>query len=159
MRILIISDTHKKHTNLETVLGKIGKLDMLLHLGDVEGYEDYIGSIAECPIRIIAGNNDFFSSLEREWEFSIGKYKVFMTHGNAYRVSLGMEYIKEEAIARKADIVMFGHTHKPIISIENEVTILNPGSISFPRQEGRQGSYILMELDNKGEAHFTINFV
>ncbi|MFT4007068.1 MAG: YfcE family phosphodiesterase, partial [Lacrimispora sp.] len=28
-----------------------------------------------------------------------------------------------------------------------------------PRQEGRRPSYMIMELDDKGEAHFTLNFL
>ena len=32
----------------------------LIHLGDVEGQEDYIEVIAGCPVHIVAGNNDFF---------------------------------------------------------------------------------------------------
>ena len=35
------------------------------------------------------------------------------------------------------------------------LTVLNPGSLSFPRQEGRRPSYMLMDLDDEGEAHFT----
>ena len=37
MRILIVSDTHKAHGNLERVLEKEGPVDMMIHLGDVEG--------------------------------------------------------------------------------------------------------------------------
>ena len=37
MKILVISDTHGKLYNLVDVLTKEGPIDMLLHLGDVEG--------------------------------------------------------------------------------------------------------------------------
>ena len=65
----------------------------------------------------------------------------------------------EEAQAKGVDIVMFGHTHKPIIKKSGGVIAVNPGSISYPRQEGRKPSYIIMEIDEKGELHFTINFL
>ena len=46
--------------------------------------------------------------------------------------------MKEEARARDADIVMYGHTHKPIAGMEeDDLSILNPGSISYPRQSGQ----------------------
>ena len=83
---------------------------MLIHLGDVEGGEEYIDTVVDCEKHIVRGNNDFFSDLPREEEFYIGKYKIFITHGHSYYVSLDPEYIREEGKARKADIVMFGHT-------------------------------------------------
>ena len=66
MKILIISDTHRKHDNLLKVLERECPVDLLIHLGDAEGYEDYIAEQAGCPVEVVAGNNDFFSSLPRE---------------------------------------------------------------------------------------------
>lgn len=159
MKVLIVSDTHRRHGNLETVLENVGKMDLLIHLGDAEGEEDYIEAIAGCPVEIIAGNNDFFSNLDKEKVILLGKYKVLLTHGHYYNVTVGVERLKEEARERGIDIAMFGHTHRPYLEIGNELVILNPGSISFPRQEGRKPSYILMEIDDRGDAHFTINYL
>lgn len=159
MRILIVSDTHRRHSNLERVIQKIGHLDLAIHLGDAEGEEEEIASIVGCPLEIIAGNNDFFSRLDREKELQIGKYKVLLTHGHYYYVTVGIEQLVEEACARGKNIVMFGHTHRPCIEYKDGITVLNPGSISFPRQEGRRPSYILMEIDREGEAHYTINYL
>jgi len=159
MKIIIISYTHKRHRTLDDLLSRVGKIDMLLHLGDTEGGEAYIEAVAGCPVHVVAGNNDFFSELEKEEEFFIGKYRVFMTHGHRYGVSMGNERLKEEGRARNADIVMYGHTHRPELVIGDDLTILNPGSLSYPRQEGRKCSYILMELDREGEAHYTVNYL
>ena len=60
---------------------------------------------------------------------------------------------------RGADIVMYGHTHRPCIEYMNKLVVLNPGSISYPRQEGNAPSYIIMEIDRAGEAHYTLNFL
>ena len=159
MKILVVSDTHRHNENLLTVLKKIGHIDLLIHLGDSEGSENYIRQIANCPVEIIAGNNDFFSRLDKEKELVLEKYKVMLTHGHYYNVSAGLELLKNEAIARGANIVMFGHTHRPLINIDDEVTIINPGSLSYPRQDGRRPSYIIMEIDDKVEAHYTINYL
>lgn len=59
MRVLIVSDTHKKHENLITIMEKERPFDRMIHLGDAEGYEDYIAELAGCPLDIVAGNNDF----------------------------------------------------------------------------------------------------
>ena len=136
----------------------VGTPDMLIHCGDAEGSEDFIRSIAGCPVHMVAGNNDFFSDLKKEEEFYIGDYKVWLTHGHNYYVSMGTEFIREEAKSRGVDIVMFGHTHRPYLE-QGKVTVLNPGSLSYPRQEGRRPSYILMELDAKGQTHYHINYI
>ena len=154
MRVLIVSDTHGRHSALDRALEAAGEIDLFIHLGDVEGGEEYINAVVDCEKHMVRGNNDFFSDLPREDEFYIGPLKVFITHGHAYYVSLDTEYIVEEAKARRADVVMFGHTHKPYFHETDGITVLNPGSLSFPRQEGRKGSYMILETDEKGTAHY-----
>lgn len=107
MKILIVSDTHAKHGNLDYVLEQAGSIDLFIHLGDVEGDEEYLDAVIECEKHIVRGNNDFFSRLPREEEFDIGKYHVFITHGHYYYVSMDVDTIIEEARSRNADIVMF----------------------------------------------------
>jgi putative phosphoesterase len=157
MKILIVSDTHRQNKNLFEVIKKVGPIDLLIHLGDAEASEDLIEYEVNCPVEMVAGNNDFFSDLDREKEITIGKYRVLLTHGHLYYVSVGTENIKTEAISRQFDIVMFGHTHRPLLEIEDNIIIVNPGSLSYPRQDGRKPTYAIMEIDHKGEAHFTIN--
>ncbi len=159
MRILIVSDTHKEHGYLKKLLYSIGRIDLLIHLGDSEGYEEELADLAGCPLEIVSGNNDFFSDLEREKELKLGKYKVLITHGHYYYVAMGIEDLKKEAAGRGMDIVMFGHTHRPLLDVSKGLVALNPGSISYPRQEGRKPSYALMEIDAKGEAHFSIGYM
>lgn len=159
MRVMIVSDTHGRHGALDAALEQEGKIDLLLHLGDVEDGEHYIEAIAEYPVHIIAGNNDYFSYLSKEKEIKIGKYRVFMTHGHEYYVSMNTKRLRQEALLRGVDIVMFGHTHKPYIDTEGDVMVINPGSLSYPRQEGRQGTYIMMEINASGEVLFELKYV
>ena len=163
MKILIVSDTHRRDGNLRAIIEKQSPFDMLIHLGDTEGSEIYFKEWVNndnCVIHVVRGNNDFFSQTDKEKEISIGKYRAFLTHGHMYGVSFELETIKEEARARKVDIVMFGHTHKPHLEYcEDGLVVLNPGSLSYPRQDGRKPSYMLMEIDRNGEAHYTVYYV
>ncbi len=54
---------------------------------------------------------------------------------------------------------MFGHSHKPLVDISQNIIAVNPGSLSYPRQEGRKPSFVIMELDKEGEAHFQIQYL
>lgn len=159
MKVLIVSDSHRHNKNIEKVLEKVKPIDMMIHCGDAEGAEDYLREIAECPLFIVSGNNDFFSQLNREMIFDIDKYKVFLTHGHYYYVSMGIEKLVEEAKQRNVDIVMYGHTHRPVIDIRDDIVVLNPGSISYPRQDGKVPTYIVMEIDKYQDAHYTLNYV
>ena len=159
MKILIVSDTHRSHRAYTAMIDKEGEIDMLIHLGDVEGGEYYIEETAMCPVHMVAGNNDFFTPLPREEEFYIGDKKVFITHGHHYYVSRGLERIIAAGINRSADIVMYGHTHRPAIEQEGNMLILNPGSISYPRQQGRQRSYMVMEVNEDNEVNVELKYI
>lgn len=159
MKVLIVSDTHRRNDNYIKVLERVSPVDLVVHCGDIEGSEYLIAESAGCPVQMVLGNNDFFSDLPREKEFHIGKYKVWLTHGHHYYVSMSSETIKEEARARGVDIVMYGHSHRPSVDIEPDIIAVNPGSLTYPRQEGKRPSYIIMDLDREGKAHFTINYI
>ena len=66
MKILIVSDTHGQEKNLEEVLEKESPIDALIHLGDLEGGEDFISTHVKCPVYLVSGNNDFFSQTDKE---------------------------------------------------------------------------------------------
>ena len=140
MKILVVSDTHGHTKNLERVLEKVGDIDLFIHCGDLEGGEDYIRALVDVPCYMVAGNNDWFSDLQREMEISVDDYRIWITHGNNYGASMGPERLLEEAAARNVDVVMYGHTH-------------------YPRQNGRKPSYLIMEIDRDHEAHYTINYL
>lgn len=159
MRVLIVSDTHRKNDNYLEVVRKEGPFQMVIHCGDVEGSEYTIYEAAGCPVEMVMGNNDFFSNLPREKEFTLGKYKIWLTHGHNYYVYMDNQVLKTEAKARGVDIVMYGHTHKPVVDYDGEIIAVNPGSLTYPRQEGRKPSYIIMETDASGEVHFTIHYI
>ena len=159
MRILIVSDTHGKNGNLEKVLRLVAPLDLMFHLGDLEGSEGYIESITPCPVHMVSGNNDFFTSVPAEKIVTLGKHKIFMTHGHRYGVSFGTLQLKEAARAYGCDMVFFGHTHKPLIDLDDDVIAINPGSISYPRQENKRPSYILLEVDDCGELDFSLFYL
>lgn len=159
MKVLIVSDTHGRERNLEKALEKEKPIDQLIHLGDVEGSEDYIRAMTDVPVTIVAGNNDYYSDLPHEEILQLGKYRVLATHGHYYYVNRGHERLWEAAAEKGVDIVMYGHTHVPCLEQKNGVTVLNPGSLTLPRQQGYCPSYIVMETAQDGEAHYKICYL
>ena len=107
----------------------------------------------------VAGNNDFFADLKREIEFDLGDHHCFATHGHQYLVSMDLENIKAEGISRGADMIFFGHTHKPVARFVDGVYLFNPGSLSYPRQEERRPSYLVITLKDSGDVGFEIKYL
>lgn len=158
MKILIVSDSHGRSYYLERAILNVSPMDYIIHLGDIEGEEDYLREIAPCPVYIVAGNNDFFSREPKEDIIQLGKYRILLTHGHRQNVYAGCGTLKAMARENHASIVMYGHTHIPKVELSDDIWVVNPGSISLPRQEGRKPSYVVMEIDRDGEAHFTLNY-
>lgn len=147
MKILVVSDTHGRDGNLERAVLREQPFDMLIHCGDVEGREFFIEALAECPCTIISGNNDFFSDLPREDELSIAEHRILISHGHYYGVSMDFSRIVDEAQSRNCDCVCFGHIHRPVLEEIDGVLVLNPGSLSFPRQRNRKPSYAVLNIE------------
>lgn len=159
MKVLVVSDTHGRDSKFEEAFHKEAPIDYLIHCGDVEGREFFIEALAECPCCIVSGNNDFFSDLPREEELVLNGSRILVTHGHYYGVSMDIYGILEEAKARDFRAVCFGHTHKPVIVEKKGILILNPGSLSYPRQEGRKPSYIVLTSMQPGELHAEIKYL
>ena len=158
-KYLIVSDTHGRDDNFYDVLDIEEPLNGIIHCGDFEGSEGKYALAANCPVYFVAGNNDFFSNLSRELEFKLDGHTFFVTHGHNYMVSMDLEYIRSEGISRGADIICFGHTHKPVAKIIGGVYVFNPGSLSYPRQEGRRPSYIVLSVDDSHEIEYEIKYL
>ena len=159
MKVLIISDSHGRDKWMDYVIEKEKGLDRIIHLGDLEGGEDYLEVIAPCPTEIISGNNDYFSGYPREKVIQLSGHRILLTHGHYYGVSYNRERLAQVARQQGCDMAMYGHTHCPEIDELAGIRVINPGSIAYPRQENRKPSYIIMETDHEGHVGFSLRYL
>ena len=66
-----------------------------------------------------------------------GKRRLFLTHGHIYNE----EHMPPLA---EGDLFLYGHTHVPKAEKQNGVIIINPGSITFPK-ENTPNTYGVLE--------------
>jgi hypothetical protein len=144
---------------MEKVIRKVSPIDLLIHLGDLEGSEGYLETIAPCPVEMVAGNNDFFSRLPREKVIQLGEHHVFLAHGHNYYVNYGYDELREAARRNGCTYALFGHIHRPVLETEGDITVVNPGSISMPRQDNRRPSYAILDVGRRGDIHVTIAYI
>ena len=157
MKLLLISDTHGKTGNLRQLLARLKDIGMILHMGDVEGDEDMIRSMAACPAEFVRGNCDVFSREPSEQLLEVQGHKIFMCHGHRHNVKSGLSMLEAAAREKGADIALYGHTHLPDCVWKEDMVIVNPGSLEKPYQEGHKPAYAILEIDGEGQVHVHMN--
>ena len=163
LRILIMSDSHGRNENVELAIAQvreeIGEFQMLIHLGDV-GDARELESLAGVPCYIVRGNTDYDAKLLNANVIEAGGHRIFATHGHLYQVDMRLDLLRFAALENDCDIAMYGHTHVPYLEEDpDDVTILNPGSISKPRQAEHRYTYMVMEIDDEDEVTYELRYV
>lgn len=163
LRILIMSDSHGRNENVELAIAQvreeIGEFQMLIHLGDVGDAREF-ESLAGVPCYIVRGNTDYDAKLLNANVIEAGGHRIFATHGHLYQVDMRLDLLRFAALENDCDIAMYGHTHVPYLEEDpDDVTILNPGSISKPRQADHRYTYMVMEIDDEDEVTYELRYV
>lgn len=159
-KILVVSDSHGRNENLRKAVEAFGprgeQLELLIHLGDIQGSLETIERLVDCPVEAVSGNCDCIPGLQGTKVISIGEKKALITHGHRYGCKAGTGAMRELAEANGAELVLFGHTHMPLVENLPGMKILNPGSISQPRQEGHRPTYLVITIEEDGRMEFSV---
>lgn len=121
---------------------------MIIHAGDFKTGKVIDLLSAENKFVGVWGNNDGAAIREKIKEKEILKlngYKIGIYHGHGdgkTTMDKAYDMFKED----KVDIIIFGHSHQPIIKTINKTLMLNPGSPTSKRKE-RWYSVIILELE------------
>lgn len=143
MKLLILSDSHGYVFSLEQILQKEGDADVIIHLGD--GGDD-MAVMAEYTqgkqVYICRGNCDsvvhgFPDSVQPE----LDGVRIFACHGHLYGVKYGLQKLYYAAKEQGARLCLFGHTHQPHSSFEEDFFMVNPGPAAG-------GCYAVAEIEN-----------
>jgi len=135
LKLGIISDTHitteydkdKLASLLNQLKEVFNDVDEIIHAGDIceEFFLDMINDIAQT--RCVQGNLDNIKNLEKFAKFSVGRYNIGVIH-------ILPENLEDFAKNNNIQILIFGHTHQPLIKgTEFNVLLLNPGSPTMPK--------------------------
>ena len=159
MKILILGDTHAQDDIFLRIMSVEKDIDVMLHTGDFEGSEFVYRELSEFPFYYVAGNNDFFTDAPYERIIELDGCRIFMTHGHRYSLHSGYMALRNEAARRGASIAVYGHSHEPVAEYCKGVLMLNPGSTSWPRQENRRPSYIVLTLEGGKPVSYEIRYL
>lgn len=153
VRALVISDTHGFLDNADKLFENYSEIKTVIHLGDlVEDVEKLKKKFTDKDFFYVAGNNDFCNDVPNEKMITLGGKKILLTHGHHHRVNSNMLNISLWCKEQRADAVLFGHTHYPLLDESMGIVLFNPGSISLPRNF--QGpNYGILEINERGVIH------
>jgi len=150
MKIGIISDTHIKSNldRLDQVRSWLSEVDFLIHVGDFTGLEVVRNLVAFKNLIGVWGNNDgeeIKKILKEKEILEVEGYRIGLFHGHGEKKTTqerALEKFKDDSV----DIIVFGHSHQPLILTKNKILLLNPGSPTNKRRE-RWFSYIVLQLE------------
>jgi putative phosphoesterase len=131
VRVGVISDTHGKLR--PEVFRHFEGVAHILHAGDVGPYDLLVELEALAPVTAVYGNTDGWelrSRLPPNAEVTLAGRRIFVTHGDELGSPTPPRLRKAYA---DVDVVVFGHTHRPLIDREARPLLVNPGGAGAPR--------------------------
>ncbi|WP_338951595.1 metallophosphoesterase [Fusobacterium nucleatum] len=139
-KILVLSDSHSYFDKVLKIFEK-EKPDIVIGAGDgIKDIEELSYIYPKAEYYMVKGNCDYFDRNHNEEKlFEIDNIKIFLTHGHLYGVKRSLSSIKEIGKKSNASLIVFGHTHKPYIEKDGDMTLFNPGAT----EDGRYGIIIL----------------
>ncbi len=156
-KYLVFSDSHGRDEKmLDVIKRNKQEIEGIFFLGDSEGGEDRLRNAVTGPVYMVRGNCDWSSNAPACQVFELHGHTVAMTHGHRQQVNFELDGLKYWAMSEGAELVMYGHTHVPFLEKSEGLTILNPGSISRPRQDPHIPTYALLEFAENGEIKIKI---
>ena len=145
MRLGIIADTHGLLR--PEVFRAFDGVDHILHAGDVgpPSLLDELRVIA--PVTAVYGNTDGFDlrgALPEVATVELDGFTIVVTHGDQFGSPTPE---KLHHAFPQAEVIVFGHTHRPLLTlVDVVVTVMNPGGAG-PRRFGLPPSVGIMELE------------
>jgi len=130
VKIVVISDTHGNYPEAIRAVELVERVDAIVHLGDFCDDILPVESAVGQPVIRVPGNCDAGSSLPRELCLRMGDVPVLLCHGDVYGVKRGVARLAEHANRIGAKVVLFGHTHSPLVLNQDGLLLVNPGALA-----------------------------
>ena len=124
MLVGLVSDTH----NLvrPEVYDALEGVELILHAGDVGGPSVIAELATVAPVRAVFGNTDVPGEpgLAKSLDLKIDGVTIHVSHGHEVGGPTPEKLLKRYS----ADVIVFGHTHKPLIEQVGKRIVVNPGA-------------------------------
>ena len=139
MRVVVLADTHIPdfaRTLPPALVRDLVDADLILHAGDVTTAAVLDELARYAPVRVALGNND--RPDVRRWgarevvRLALDGLPTVVVHDAGPRLGRAARLARRYPEAR---LVIFGHSHIPLIERSGRLTLLNPGSPTWKRRQ------------------------
>lgn len=153
MKVGLISDTHGKLRN--SVLDAFAGVDAILHAGDI-GSLDIITTLETlAPVHAVHGNTDDFDIRAHYGEsvsVELAGVKIVIAHGHLLGAPTP---VRLRAEFPDADVIIYGHTHVPLVDRTTRPVVINPGAAG-PARFQLKPSVAILELPTLELKHISL---
>jgi putative phosphoesterase len=150
IRVGVVADTHSPEFLPElpdALFQRLEGVDLILHAGDVGGEETLRRLRELAPVEAVRGDHDPGMDRLPPWrEVAVGGRRVAIVHGNRSRLieepvtllgtlSLGLVWPGGGMLRSlrrqfpKADVIIYGHTHRARVDEIEGAVLFNPGAV------------------------------
>ena len=143
MLVGLIADTHGL-VRPEAVAALTG-VDLILHGGDVGGPAVLLALAAIAPVHAVAGNTDSPQDrLPSAIDTTLEGVRIHVSHGH----ELGSPTPQALVARYAADVIVYGHTHRRLLTEIGPTIVINPGAAG-PRRFNVLPSLALLMLPDR----------
>lgn len=129
MKLLVLSDSHGNIDNMCRA-AELTQPRHILHLGDcLPDARALRRRCPEIPLTAVPGNCDWGSLDEPERLLEFDGVRLLMLHGHTRNVKSSPLSAQYAAREYGADVLLFGHTHCPLVDYDGTLYTINPGAI------------------------------
>lgn len=133
MQVLVLSDSHGNVGHMVRAVARV-QPDYVLHLGDCQrDLEKLRREFPALPMEGVPGNCDWGSLDQPERLIELGGVRIFLLHGHTRNVKSSPMAAMYAAKEYGAQVLLFGHTHRPLVDNDGTLLTLNPGAAGDAR--------------------------
>ncbi|WP_404476797.1 metallophosphoesterase family protein [Novosphingobium sp. BL-52-GroH] len=165
MKIGIVSDVHCQHRALDMALERMGPVDRLVCAGDCIDQSrfcnDTVARLRDTGALAILGNHDlhclagearrsprvdpvladWLADRPRELRLELGGLRIRVVHATSWPSDFAYVPPGHAHFQRfeddDVDVLIYGHTHMPVVKRLGRTLVINPGSVGEGRPEPR----------------------
>ena len=143
MLIGLIADTHGLVRT--EALHALAGVDLILHAGDVGG-PDVIAALQNiAAVQAVSGNTDPIAhGLPDAIDIELQGVRIHVSHGH----ELGSPTPERLAARYESDVIVYGHTHRPLVQQVGTTLVINPGAAG-PRRFDLRPSVAMLTLPER----------
>lgn len=153
MKVVILSDTHlpKRGTQLpERLLQELKSADQIIHAGDWSTIEVYEELVTYAPVFGVCGNVEdakIFEELPDKQVVELNGYMIGIIHGHGNGKTTDRRAY-DAFVDDDVEIIIFGHSHIPMLRYFKKKLLINPGSPTDKRTNPYY-SFVIMNLEEE----------